>query len=147
MLSRLRRRLRPERVHRRRIALHRSRSKKHERDLNLQLLHQGLTIPRVETDSGIQIPDQAKKRMEALLIQKGLNPREPFIVIHPGSGGSSLNWPQENFVRLTARLCTQGFKVLVTGTDQDRLNMDVFRSIHKKKVIDRELNFIHISYV
>lgn len=102
----------------RRVAQHRSRSNLHERDLNAQLL-EALSVPIVPVGSGIEVPAAARRKVRELLTAAGPHPVDPFLVLHPGSGGSSLAWPATRFGRLARRMIGEGVPVAVTGTEQD----------------------------
>jgi len=41
------------------------------------------------------------------------------IVLHPKSQGSALEWPLENYVHLANLLVTEGYSVLLTGTEKE----------------------------
>lgn len=43
-----------------------------------------------------------------------------FIVLHPGMGGSALNWPTSSYLDLAQRLLALGKKVVITGTPGDQ---------------------------
>lgn len=43
-----------------------------------------------------------------------------YVVVHPGMGGSALNWPTENYKKLIRTLLNSGQEVVVTGTKGDR---------------------------
>lgn len=43
-----------------------------------------------------------------------------FIVIHPGMGGSALNWPTSYYLVLAQKLLALGKKVVITGTPGDQ---------------------------
>jgi len=104
----------------RRIRLHRKTMAMHERDLNLKIL-EGIGLSAKEVSAGIEIPEEAQTDILTLLAKRGINPvKSPFVVLHPGSGGSSLNWPAEHYGRLGERLLKMGFRVVLTGTEEDR---------------------------
>jgi ADP-heptose:LPS heptosyltransferase len=44
------------------------------------------------------------------------NNLKPVIGIHPGSGGSSLNWPPAKYAQLVTMLSEDGYAVTVTGS-------------------------------
>lgn len=43
-----------------------------------------------------------------------------YIVIHPGMGGSALNWPTQSYLSLTQKLVALGKNVVITGTAADQ---------------------------
>jgi ADP-heptose:LPS heptosyltransferase len=97
----------------------RSRSGQHEVDLNLAMLaplgiHRRRMIPRLKLSSD-EI-DSARERIKRLL---GSSYRSP-VVIHPGSGGSSLGWSKNRFLEL-ARILSRVTTVIVSGKDREEL--------------------------
>ncbi|MEW6440805.1 MAG: glycosyltransferase family 9 protein [bacterium] len=120
-----------------RVPLHRKDSGMHERDLNLLLLRPlGLSVTGATLEAGIRVPEPARAEIRGLLRQEGLDAGRPLIALHPGSGGSSLNWPLESFGRLAKLLCGEGFAVLVTGTEEERESVRTVVAAAEGKPID-----------
>ncbi len=44
---------------------------------------------------------------------------ENYIVMHPGSGGASKNWPIANFAELARYICADGARLVVTSGEAD----------------------------
>ncbi|MFZ5624454.1 MAG: glycosyltransferase family 9 protein, partial [Gemmatimonadota bacterium] len=58
----------------------------------------------------------ARGRVDALLADLGIPRDHPPLIIHPGSGGSSRDWPAERFGRAARHLAERrGLRVVVTG--------------------------------
>jgi heptosyltransferase-2 len=94
----------------------RSRSGRHEVDLNLAMLaplgiHRRKMIPRLK----VSATELAYARNQAKQLLGGNY--TPFVVIHPGSGGSSLGWSKSRFLELT-RLLSRNTNVVVSGKDR-----------------------------
>ncbi len=51
-----------------------------------------------------------------------------YFVVHPGMGGSALNWPLPLYAQLITRL-TENHKVVMTGTSGDRKYIDPLRGL------------------
>jgi heptosyltransferase-3 len=107
-------------LYNRRVKIHRKTMATHEQDLNLKLVA-GLGIPANRVSTGIALPETARDRMRELL-SSALpgHPLRPFVVMHAGSGGSSLNWPADHFATLGKRLAATGTPVVLTGAEIDR---------------------------
>ncbi len=45
--------------------------------------------------------------------------QKPYIVIHPGMGGSALNWSQIKYIELIQIFLEQNYIVVITGTESD----------------------------
>lgn len=91
----------------------RSLSDKHESIYNWELLHWALT------GNLAHIPPMPYLELKAPTPSPvPLLPAE-FIVIHPGMGGSALNWPSHLYLSLITLLVELGKKVVITGTKAD----------------------------
>ena len=95
---------------------HRSRIKKHEADYNLDLVRElGADAGPRETE--IILTCEEKEASGRILSGLGLAEEDFIIAVHPGSGGSALNWPKENFAALSDRLLKEfPVKILLTGS-------------------------------
>jgi heptosyltransferase-2 len=97
-----------------RIFEHRKTAEKHEFEYNFSLLRGlGITDPAVSRPR-IAITEEARSVARKVLRALNLDSR-PFIVLHPGSGGSAREWKPERFGELAERLNDAGRNVLVTG--------------------------------
>ncbi len=105
----------------------RSRVQRHERDYNIDLLKPlaGRSIdPVTPSDPVVHVGDE----------QRGVGQRfrsteapgaEVVAFVHPGSGGSALDWSPEDFAATANALGRRpGWRVFVTGSHHDRLTID-----------------------
>ncbi|HJM82339.1 MAG TPA: glycosyltransferase family 9 protein [Nitrospinota bacterium] len=93
------------------IKQRRSKSNRHEADHNLDLLKPlGAEIIR---ESKVYIPDSTP-----LLL--GAKNGKPRVGIHPGHGGSSLNWPKRYYGQLIGILEKSGLDVYLTGSENEQ---------------------------
>ncbi len=107
----------------RRVYEHRRDARRHELEYNLRLLRElGCEAPDagVDPDYGITVSGEAQDRVDQLLATRGIRPGDPFVVLHPGSGGSARDWPAESF-RALCRLLVEKRRlpVVVTGNDRE----------------------------
>lgn len=51
---------------------------------------------------------------------------QPYVILHPKSQGSALEWPINKYIELASKLITNGYKVVFTGTEKEG---DLFREI------------------
>jgi heptosyltransferase-2 len=100
----------------RRVYEHRSDSKKHEVEYNLNLLRELGCSSSGVPEFFIDIPESAERRVDGLVS----NGNRRLVVLHPGSGGSAREWPAEQFGSLAAKLLHDGFFVVITGTTTER---------------------------
>lgn len=84
-------------------------SRLHESQLNFQLLR-GLDIrytPGLDEIANLYgLPLASQDNREG-------------VILHPGSGGSAVDWPIQHYAALAERLKAQGIKVYLTGTEQE----------------------------
>lgn len=95
---------------------HRKHNQYHEAEYNLRLLKKIGIDSAFHQDvySNFNFPRALDNSVQKVISQK-FNDR-PFIIIHPGSGGSSIDWPLSNFIKLIKLLNQWGkFEVGITG--------------------------------
>jgi ADP-heptose:LPS heptosyltransferase len=99
-----------------RLPLRRSRGLESEASLNLRFLRAlGLELPDLEGGS-LAVTAEDRRQAEEWLKQHGPTGRGRLVILHPGTGGSSLSWPAHFFSELGRRLVQRhGVRLLVGG--------------------------------
>lgn len=111
-----------------RIYQHRKKSGRHELDLNLDLAA-AIDAPSGEVQFHLHVPGEAEARVRRLLLERGAAATRPLVILHPGSGGSALDWPLTGFARLASRLLDAGeVSVAVTGSRAEKSLVDALCS-------------------
>ena len=60
-----------------------------------------------------------------------------FIVVHPGSGGSTLAWPEGNFKRLIKLIRGElGYQILITGNEKEYAEVERIRDGCDENVVN-----------
>lgn len=104
-----------------RVNISRRRSGRHEKDLNLDLLKPlGIepdyaTVP--EMIPPLPAPDVLKGVFPAPTQEVGAR---PLAVVHPGDGGSAVNWQLERYADLVDKLAGDEVDVAITGLESER---------------------------
>jgi len=102
----------------RRIKQSRSKELKHEADYNIDLLAPLGVRPEQVAPKIYVTKENALKAKRYLKEKFNIDTqKDKFIIVHPGTGGSSLKWPADNFAELikkTAEAFPQ-YKILLTG--------------------------------
>lgn len=94
----------------------RSQVRMHEAEYNLDLVGKlGITRDSSEYKTRIYLPDKMRKDAEIWLKEKGWKRGDKLIAVHPGMGGSALNWPEANYTGLIKSLLEKNYGVLLTG--------------------------------
>jgi heptosyltransferase-3 len=100
---------------------HRKYNDFHEAEYNLRMLRL-LGIPTAydeRTYQQFKFPAAAEVKTSSLIKKKFGGGK--YILIHPGSGGSSLDWPLENYKSLIKRIMTlPGIGIGITGIESER---------------------------
>jgi ADP-heptose:LPS heptosyltransferase len=101
----------------RRVKFHRSPSDRHEIEYNLKYLEGlGLPVPAGVPAPRLEVKAEDRAKAAAALARRGVE-AEGYVVVHPGSGGSSLNWSPRRYRILVAELAkASALPVVVTGS-------------------------------
>jgi ADP-heptose:LPS heptosyltransferase len=101
----------------------RSRALKNEAFYNIDLLGKlGVEVPDPAKIPPPEIfADQLAVERASELIEKLFGNSAKIVVLHPGMGGSALNWPRERWRELVAKLAgNSGVNVAVAGSETER---------------------------
>ncbi len=102
---------------------HRKFGDKHELEYNINLLSKlgidNKTIPE-KINFHLQIGNNSSENINSILSRKGFKNGNRIIIIHPGSGGSSVDLPKEKLIELTRMLTTlEKVSVIITGSKSE----------------------------
>ena len=102
---------------------HRKDAVKHELEYNLSLLSQ-LGINHIGGTNNVSFDLDVNKsslnKVESLLGSLGINEKEKFVIIHPGSGGSAVDLPIDKFIELVKMLSDTKIKIVLTGSENEK---------------------------
>ncbi len=102
----------------------RSQVEMHEADYNLQLLRKlGIRVGSHKLPSRIGVSAERKAWAKRWLAEQGWDRQvreekgdgKRLVAIHPGMGGSALNWPENYYLELARAIVKEGHEVLFTG--------------------------------
>lgn len=98
----------------------RSRGDRHEADYNLDLARR---LTGGDTPDPLPVIHLAEGQRQAGLVFRRTEAAgaDTVVMVHPGSGGSALDWRPERYAGVANALAAQaGFRVFVTGSERDR---------------------------
>src|SRR2546421_4175461 len=95
----------------------------HQAERNLRLVEQLGFVAR-ERMLTVIIPDKARKSVPALLEHTGLDPAQPFILLHPGASAPARRYPAEHFGDVARYLTRSVLPVLVTGVERESAQIE-----------------------
>jgi ADP-heptose:LPS heptosyltransferase len=100
---------------------------RHEVQRQLDLVA-SVGYPIIDPTLQLTVPKAAHLRVVNRLGELGLNPDQPWIVVHPGASAPSRRYPPELFGEVVRSLIAQGITPLFTGTEPERSLVDSIRS-------------------
>src|SRR5262249_5254473 len=81
------------------VRQHRSHVEMHETDYNLQLVRRlGIRVSSRRIPVRVSLDAESRQAATDWLKQRGWKEDVPLVVVHPGMGGSALNWPESHYV-------------------------------------------------
>jgi heptosyltransferase-3 len=100
---------------------HRKHNQYHEAEYNLRLLYKIGTHSTNSPDAytHFNFPAKVENAIQNI-ISKNFGHR-PFIILHPGSGGSSIDWPLKNYIKLIQLLNHWGkYEIGLSGVSSEK---------------------------
>jgi ADP-heptose:LPS heptosyltransferase len=102
---------------------HRKYGEKHELEYNIKLLSElGIADEGVAEKINFHLgtDEDSSKKIHFILVGRGLKTEDKIVIIHPGSGGSSVDLPKEKLIELTRLLSTlMDIKIVITGSKSE----------------------------
>lgn len=102
---------------------HRKIAERHELEYNVNLLKQiGIneTVNPSAVNFNLDVNQNSLTKVKSLLVQSGINDNEELIIIHPGSGGSSIDLPLNRLKELVQKLVNlENVSIIVTGSQSE----------------------------
>jgi len=146
---------------------HRKNAERHELEYNLNLLEKlGIKNSVAESSVGydLKVDESSLKDVTKILVDEKLDLQKPLIIVHPGSGGSSVDLPINKFAELVSKL-DDDYQIILTGSKNEiklcekikspgkvknmagRFNLDELTALISKSVmfISNSTGPIHIS--
>jgi heptosyltransferase I len=101
----------------------------HALDRGLMLL-EAIGIPRGPVVYDLPITAEARHRANDLLAAAGIDPDQPYVVLHPMTRWPTKQWYPARWAAVADALCEQGCPVVFTGAPEDQECVDeVFRCL------------------
>ncbi|GAB4288424.1 MAG: glycosyltransferase family 9 protein [Ignavibacteriaceae bacterium] len=107
-----------------RVFEHRKYAEKHELEYNVNLLEQiGIyeSISKGNVKFSLKEDDNALRRVRNKVVKLGVDPGKPLIILHPGSGGSSVDLPLNKFKELAKYISDSNLcNLVITGLPSEK---------------------------
>jgi ADP-heptose:LPS heptosyltransferase len=112
----------------RRVDEHRHAGIRHEVEHALAFAHRAGASQPDEVRFPLRIPGNAEESVRNWLELQKVTP--PFVILHPGSGGSCPAWPLSHYIELATLLEAEGIPVVFTLGSQDEVLHEVLDGEH-----------------
>jgi len=90
----------------------------HQVERNLRLVeHLGFVVR--DRTLKVSLPRDRKSTILSLLKNVGIQPEEPYIVLHPGASAKARRYPSDRFGVVANQLTQRGWQVLLTGVERE----------------------------
>lgn len=85
----------------------------------------------------LKVSNESLQEVEQILKSKGVEPKDPIVVIHPGGNWDLKRWPKKNFALLVEKLMAESkAKVVITGGEGDRQSVeDMLKFVRIKPIV------------
>ena len=102
---------------------HRKHAEKHELEYNINLLNK-IDVGFKDFSNGIEfhlkVDEKSSEKINSILDEKGFKSGNKIVIIHPGSGGSSVDLPKEKLIELTKMIGSlNNVTVIITGSKSE----------------------------
>jgi len=102
---------------------HRKHGEKHELEYNINLLSKidvGIKDFSNEIKFHLQIDEVSSAKINSILLENGFKPENKIVIVHPGSGGSSVDLPKEKLNELTGMIGSlHNVSIIITGSKSE----------------------------
>jgi len=102
---------------------HRKYAEKHELEYNITLLNK-INIDFKDFSNEIKfhlnVNGKSSEKINSILYENGFKSGNKIVIIHPGSGGSSVDLPNEKLIELTRRISNlNNVTIIITGSKSE----------------------------
>jgi lipopolysaccharide heptosyltransferase II len=106
----------------RKVYEHRKNAERHELEYNVNLLEK-LGVKTNITDSSVsydlRLDESSLQNVIKFLLDEKIDLQKPIIIVHPGSGGSSMDLPIDKFADLVNKIDNDNHQIILTGSKNE----------------------------
>ncbi len=127
---------------------HRKNAERHELEFNVNLLEK-LNIKNNVDESNVsydlKINQSSLNIVNKFLSDENIDSSKQIIIVHPGSGGSSVDLPVHKFVELVKKLDEDNYQIILTGNKNEAELCEKIKSSSKAKNFAGKFNLDELT--
>jgi len=127
---------------------HRKNAERHELEYNVNLLEKlGIknTIAGKSISYDLRVDESSLQNVIKILIDEKFDLHKPIIIVHPGSGGSSMDLPVNKFTELVKKLDDDNYQIILTGSKNEIELCEKIKSSNKLKNLAGRFNLDELT--
>lgn len=101
---------------------HRKNAERHELEFNVNLLEKINIRDNIDEKNvryDLQVNQSSLNNVDKILTDEKIDSSKPIIIIHPGSGGSSVDLPLDKMGELVKKLDADNYQIILTGNKNE----------------------------
>lgn len=110
---------------------HRKNAEHHELEYNVNLLDK-INIKNSVDEKNVRydlaVDNSSLNVVKNILTDYQIKLSKPFIIVHPGSGGSSIDLPDNKFSKLVKFLTDDGKQIIITGNKEEKILCELVKA-------------------
>lgn len=102
---------------------HRKNAERHELEFNVNLLGMLNITNNVDENNvryDLRVNQSSLSIVDKILADEKIDSSKPILIVHPGSGGSSMDLPANRFSEMVKLLVSEGYQVIITGNKSEQ---------------------------
>lgn len=127
---------------------HRKNAGRHELEFNVNLLEK-LNIKNNVDESNVrydlQVDEQSLQNVIKVLLDEKIDLQKQIIIVHPGSGGSSIDLHTNKFTELVKKLDDDNYQIILTGSKNEIELCDKIKSTSDAKNLSGRFNLDELT--
>ena len=127
---------------------HRKNAERHELEYNVNLLEKlGIknTIAEKNISYDLRVDESSLQNVIKILIDEKFDLHKPIVIVHPGSGGSSIDLPLKKFTELVSKLDEDNYQIILTGSKNEIELCEKIKSSTKVKNLAGRFNLDELT--
>ncbi len=129
---------------------HRKNAERHELEFNINLLEKLNIKNNVDEENvsySLNVDEQSLQKIIKILLDEKIDLQKQIVIVHPGSGGSSIDLPINKFTELVKKLDDDDYQIILTGSKNEIELCDKIKSTSNAKNLSGRFNLAEIIAV